>query len=309
MNQIAVDKIKRAFHRAAAHLVAVLLRPGAIYDTENIRLWEKRGYHITPNHFYYPIPDSRELHARDFKPSELPGVDLRPESQMKLIKEAFVQFSREYNHIPYKPTDTNAFYLENDAFHGIDPFIYYCMIRHFKPKTIVEVGSGHSTLLGAQASRLGGSTRYVCIDPWPRELISKGVANIEFIRDKVEDLELNLFQELQANDILFIDSSHVIRTAGDVCFNILEVLPRLAKGVIVHIHDIFLPFDYPKEWIIEQQRYWTEQYLLQAYLAENNSAEVLFASNYLSKIYPKELRKAFPKAVWIGGASFWIRKC
>ena len=150
---------------------------------------------------------------------------------------------------------------------------------------------------------------YVCIDPWPREFISRGVPGIEFIRKKVEDLDLDLFQQLQENDILFVDSSHVVRTAGDVCFEILEMLPRLAKGVIVHFHDIFLPFEYPKDWIVGQHRFWTEQYLLQAYLAENNHVEVLFANHFLSKEYEEEVRQNFPKALWIDGGSFWTRKC
>ena len=304
-----VKTIKRYIHRAVAHLVAIVLRPGAVYDPENFRLWERRGYHITPLHFYHPIPDTRELELRDLQQSELPGIDLRPEFQLKLMNEAFVKFSEEYNSLPIKPIDSDTFYLDNDAFGGIDPFIYYCMIRHFKPKTIVEVGSGYSTLLGVQASRLSESTRYVCIDPWPREFISRGIPNIEFIRQKAEDLDLNLFQQLQPNDLLFVDSSHVIRTAGDVCFNILEVLPRLTKGVIVHFHDIFLPFDYPKEWILERHLFWTEQYLLHAYLAENDHTEVLFANNFISKKYPEEVRQAFPNALWIGGGSFWIRKC
>lgn len=304
----AIVTIKRYIHRVAAYLVAILLRSGAIYNHENFKFWEKRGYHITPLHFYYPIPDTRELESKDFQQSELPGLDLRPEFQLRLMKQAFVGFSHEYNNIPKIAIDPTTFYLDNDAFNGIDPYIYYCMIRHFKPNTVVEVGSGHSTLLGAQASRLNQSTRYVCIDPWPRDFISSGVPDIEFIRQKVEDLDLRLFQELQPNDILFVDSSHVIQTAGDVCFMILEVLPRLSKGVIAHFHDIFLPFDYPKAWIVDQQRFWTEQYLLHAYLAENDHAEVLFANNFISKNYYQEVRQSFPNATWIGGASFWIRK-
>lgn len=307
--QNPASKIKRYIHEAIAHLVAVVLRPGAVYISENFKLWESRGYHITPLHFYSPIPDTRELEKKDFQTSGCPGIDLRPESQLKLLKEAFPKFSQEYNAFPINPTDSKVFYLDNDAFTGIDPYIYYCMIRHFKPQTVVEVGSGHSTILGAQTSRLNDSTRYVCIDPWPRDFISQGVPGIEFIRRKVEDLDLDIFCQLKQNDILFIDSSHVVRTAGDVCYIILEVLPQLAQGVVIHFHDIFLPFDYPKEWIVGQQRFWTEQYLLQAYLAENCHVEILFANHFISQNYTEEVRQAFPNALWIGGGSFWIRKC
>jgi len=305
----STETVKQYIHRIAAHVVAIVLRSGAVYDPENFRLWERHGYHITPIHFYYPIPDTRDLEKRDFSPSQLSGIDLHPEFQLRLMKEAFAKFSHEYNSFPIKPTDSSGFYLDNDAFGGIDPYIYYCMIRHFKPKTVIEIGSGHSTLLGAHACKLSGCLRYVCIDPWPREFISRGVPGIDFIRKKVEDLDLDLFQQLQENDILFVDSSHVVRTGGDICFEILEVLPRLAKGVLVHFHDIFLPFEYPKEWLVGRQRFWTEQYLLQAYLAENNHVEVLFANHFLSKEYVAEVRENFPNALWIDGGSFWIRKC
>ncbi len=304
-----VEILKQYIHRALAHLVAIVLRPGTVYNSGSFRLWEAHGYHITPIHFYYPIPDTRELEKSDFQQSKLSGIDLRPEFQLALVKENFEKFSQEYNSLPIKPVDSKTFCLDNDAFCGIDPYIYYCMIRHFKPQIVMEVGSGHSTLLGAQACRLSNSARYICIDPWPRGFISNGVANVEFVRQKVEDLDLALFQQLQRNDILFIDSSHVVRTAGDVNFIILEVLPQLAKGVIIHFHDIFLPFDYPKEWIISQHRFWTEQYLLQAYLAENDHIEVLFASHFMSEKHMEEIQQTFPNALLIDGGSFWIRKC
>lgn len=300
---------RKYMHRAAAHIVATILRPGAVYDSENFRLWERNGYHITPSHFYYPIPDTRDLENKAFQPSELPGIDLRTEYQFELITRMFSRFSSEYNAFPTKSFDPTVFYLDNDAFAGIDPYIYYCMIRNFKPRTIIEVGSGHSTLLGAQAARANDSTRYICIDPWPRQFIARGVPDIELIQCRVEDVDMGMFRHLQSNDILFIDSSHVIRTAGDVYFMFLEVLPRLPSGVIIHIHDIFLPFEYPKDWLINQQRFWTEQYLLQAYLAENNHAEVLFASHYFSTTHPHEVKQVFPKALHIDGGSFWIRKC
>jgi hypothetical protein len=304
-----IGAIKRFLHKVIAYIVAIILHPGAIYSFENFRLWEKRGYHITPLHFYYPIPDTRELEIKDLPISELPGINMRPEFQLKLMKETFSRFSEDYKKFLVEPTNSNHFYLDNDAFTGIDPFIYYCMIRHFQPSTIIEVGSGHSTLLGAQACHITPSTRYISIDPWPREFISKGVPGVELLCQRVEDLDVEFFQQLKPNDILFIDSSHTIRTSGDVSFLVLEVIPRLASGVVIHFHDIFLPYDYPKEWLIEQQRFWTEQYLLQAYLSENDHVEVLFASQFVTTKYPREVWQAFPNALSIGGASFWMRKC
>ena len=298
---------RRYTHRAIAYLVSIVLRPEALFDRFNFRLWQKRGYHITPIHFYYPIPDTRQLSAYP-DPSESPGIDFRPEFQLRLLREVFPCFAAEYAGFPATPSEAGTFYLGNGSFDGIDPHVYYALIRHFKPKTVIEVGSGYSTLVGVQASRMNGATRYLCIDPWPRADIA-GVPGVELLRRKVEETNIEVFLTLGRNDILFVDASHVVRTGGDVCFIILEVLPRLAEGVIVHFHDIFLPFEYPREWLLERHLFWTEQYLLQAYLADNSRVEVLFASNYISKKYPREVQEAFPGAVWHGGGSFWIRKC
>jgi hypothetical protein len=300
--------IRRGAHRVIARLVGLVLRPGALYDARNFRLWENRGYHITPLHFYSPLPDTRDLEARDWALSDCAGIDLRPQAQLRLL-EAFSAFSSEYDALATEPGDRDEFYLGNDAFCGIDPHVYHSMIRYFRPRQILEIGSGYSTVLGARACRLNRTTSYVCVDPWPREFVADGVTGVDLIRQRVEELDVNLLLQLQENDILFVDSSHVVRTGGDVSFLILEVLPRLSRGVIVHFHDIFLPFDYPKEWIVQRHRFWTEQYLLQAYLADNRKVEVLFASHFMSLTHPRPLRRAFPKALWLGGGSFWIRKC
>lgn len=288
------------------YLTASILRPGATYIPENFKLWERRGYHVTPVHFYSPIPDTREMERREFRSSACTGIDLRATTQLGLLRD-FSRFAPEYDALPRAPVDNGGFYLQNDAFQGIDPHVYCCMQRHFQPKTIIEVGSGYSTLLGAQIAR-HNDTRYLCIDPWPRDFVSKGIAGVEFIKSRVEDLDVSLFTQLQANDILFVDSSHVVRTASDVCFLILEVLPRLKAGVIVHFHDIFLPFEYPKEWITKNHSFWTEQYLLQAYLSDNTHAEVLFANHFMATTYPTEIRATFSRVMWANGASFWIRK-
>ena len=301
--------LKRNIHWLVARLVAIILRPGALWDPRNFRLWERRGYHIIPLHFYYPIPDTRELSAKEWRDSQMPGIDFRPDAQRDLLRAISARYSSEYRALPVDANGSGQFHVQNDAFSGIDPYVYYCIIRRFRPRTVIEVGSGYSTLLGARACRQNGGARYVCIDPWPRPLVEEAINDVELLRCQVEDLDVRLFEQLRANDVLFIDSSHVVRTAGDVCFIILEVLPRLAEGVLVHFHDIFFPSDYPKEWIAEKHLFWTEQYLVHAYLAENTHAQVVFASHYMAKRYPHEVRQSFPDAPWIGGASLWIQKC
>jgi Methyltransferase domain len=299
--------VRTSIHRGIALVVATFLRPGATYDRANFRLWERHGYHVTPKHFYSPIPDTDTLKQYRFPSSHIPGIDLQPEAQLQLLR-AFMAYQDEFKHIPLHSSNEAVFSLDNDAFTGIDPLVYYCMLRHFKPKTVIEIGSGHSTLLGAQATQANPSTHYICIDPWPRSFIAKGVGSVEFIKERVETLDLGLFSALQPGDILFVDSSHVVRTASDVCFIILELLPRLPAGVIIHFHDIFLPYEYPKEWVIQQQRFWTEQYLLQAYLAENKLVEVLLANQYLVRQHETAVKAVFAHASHIDGASFWIRK-
>jgi hypothetical protein len=305
--------LNRHYHHLIARLVSLILKPEATYDPHNFEIWEKRGYHITPNHYYYPIPDTQELKETYPNTPTAWGIDLRPEFQLNLFQEIFPKYSKDYNSLPLKTDKPDTFFLYNDGFCGIDPHVYYSFVRHFNPKTIIEVGSGHSTLLGFQAlegNKSGG--KMIVIDPWPRDFIQDFVStsppNLEHIPQKVQELEVGFFAQIQENDILFIDSSHVIRTGGDVCFLILNVLPSLPKGVLIHFHDIYLPQDYPKELLLEQHKFFTEQYLLQAYLIENHQVEVIFASHYISLRYGNVVKEAFPNAVWWTGESFWIRK-
>jgi hypothetical protein len=128
------------------------------------------------------------------------------------------------------------------------------------------------------------------------------------IPSKVEEVSLDLFTELEPSDVLFIDSSHVVRTGGDVTYLFLEVLPRLRPGVVVHVHDIFLPREYPREWVTEELRFWTEQYLLQAFLVFNSAFRVLFANSYVGARYATDLRETFPSSPWWGGGSFWMQR-
>ena len=275
------------------------------------RFWEEKGFHVTPVHFYGPIPDSQSLDENLWKrTSELAGVDLNPAMQLHLLREVFPVFKAEYEQIPLdSPLNGNGFYLRNGRFEGIDPMIAYGVIRHFKPRQIIEVGGGYSTLLLAQAARENGNTSLLTVEPYPEDFLTERARGlVSVIQKKVEDLDLSYFTRLEAGDCLFIDSSHAVRIGGDVNFLFLEVLPRLKPGVIVHIHDIFLPFEYPREWVIERRRFWSEQYLLQAFLAFNSEFEVLVSSGYLNAYHLEELKATFPLFEPWGGGSFWMRR-
>ncbi len=279
--------------------------------------FERLGVHITPSHYYMPIPNSRELRDDLWdKQTEMTGIDLRDEAQIELLKAFAADYSAEYGAFPREKTSNpNRYYLNCPDFGPVDGEILYCMIRHFKPKKMMEIGSGYSTLLSAQAARKnaeeGAECEFIAVEPYPREFLKAGIPGLSrFIQARVQEVPLSEFEDLREGDILFIDSSHVLKIGGDVQCEYLEILPRLKRGVIVHIHDIFLPQEYPKEWVRDRFRFWNEQYLLQAFLAFNDSFEVLWAGNYMNLKHPEPLKRAFP--TYVEGitkpGSFWVRK-
>jgi hypothetical protein len=272
--------------------------------------FEDRGFHLTPVHFYSALPDTRELSPSLWEyASELPGIDMNEEAQLGLLSETFPAFRDEYNTIPHERTDVpHQFTFDNPFFGGTDALALYCMIRTFQPKVVLEVGSGHSTRLAAQAALKNGDTTVIAIEPYPEEVLVRGFPGFAtLIPNKVQLVNPRLFEALNAGDILFIDSSHVVKAESDVNYLYLEILPRLKPGVFVHVHDIFLPLEYPKAWY-DEHRFWTEQYLVQAFLCHNSAFEVVLANSYLELRHPQVLRATFPHANWWGGGSFWMRR-
>jgi Methyltransferase domain len=290
--------------------------PARLFDSALFSLYERRGWHITPVHFYQPIPDTRELPASLWSSHSLmSGVDMNEVFQMELLDTFQSAFRTEYDCIPGFSRDPLRFHFDQASFCAVDAEILYCMIRHFKPRQMIEIGSGMSTLLAAEALRKNETQGYCCsftsIEPYPHEFLRRGVPGLtELLEAKVQFVPIERFCALEANDILFIDSSHVIKVGGDVLYEYLDIIPRLEPGVIVHCHDIFLPAEYPKRWVLENRRFWTEQYLLQAFLAFNNDFEVLMAGSFLHLYHAEKLKAAFasynPAKVWPG--SFWMRR-
>jgi len=199
----------------------------------------------------------------------------------------------------------------------IDAHIYYSFVRHFKPKQIIEVGSDFSTLFANHAlARNPENARLTCTDPYPPsflEEIATGNENIQIIPKKLQDIDINHFSDLKANDILFIDSTHMLRTGSDVQIEYCEILPRLASGVLIHINDISLPKHYPSVYF-DNELFWNEQYLLQAFLTFNSRFEIIWAGNYMMLNYPDLLISKFPEFLTMRQhfpmsepKSFWIR--
>jgi len=278
---------------------------------EIFQLWERHGFHVTPVHFYQPIPDTRSLSETLWdRPSELVGINMNDAMQLDLLRNHFPKFRNEYDRFPVKPTgEPGRFHFNNGLFDGTDALVAYCIIRHFQPRLIIEVGSGFSSLVAAEAIARNKSSALICIEPFPLDFLRQGFRGLHsLIEKKVEDMDLDFFSQLQSGDILFIDSSHTVKIGGDVNYLFLEVLPRLKPGVIVHVHDIFLPFDYRRDWVMDELRFWSEQYLLQAFLSFNSEFEVLMANAYLADRYMKDLNTTFANSPWWGGGSFWMRR-
>jgi hypothetical protein len=295
-------------------------RAGDLRNTV-FHLAESLGLHILPTHFYSPMPVAPQLSSRLWEhPSTLPGIDMNDSGQLELLN-AFSKFRQECDSLPVrKPAGSlqHAFFLENGSYQSIDAEVLYSMVRHFKPRRICEIGSGNSTLLSAQAiaANRKDDSAYTCeltaIEPYPNEVLKAGFPGLtRLVQAPVQDVPFSEFAKLEENDILFIDSSHVLRIGNDVQHEFLEMLPRLKKGVLIHIHDIFLPFEYPAEWVMKMNRYWTEQYLLQAFLIGNRAFEVVSAGSYLHAKHADALEVAFSRyrkgQSWSPGY-FWMRK-
>ena len=268
-------------------------------------VWEQHGFHVTPVHFHQPIPDTRELPETLWEqPSDLVGIKMNDARQLDLLRHHLTKFREEYDKLPVEPPPG-----QRRPFHGVDALIAYCMVRHFQPRLIIEVGSGFSSLVLGQAAAKNKKSALICIDPFPRDFLHDGLPGLQsLITKKVQDIDLEFFSQLQSGDILFIDSSHTVKIGGDVNYLFLEVLPRLKPGVIVHVHDIFLPFEYRRDWVLDEFRFWNEQYLLQAFLTFNSEFEVLLTNSYLNHYHLEDLKSAFPNlSSWASG-SFWIRR-
>ena len=253
------------------------------------------GVEIVPHDTYSPIP----LVPRGDEPwsrrASLVGIELDLAAQLEFLDSALSRYFAEFVPVPDKAAD-GEFYLWNEYYQGVDAEILYAMIRHLKPRRVLELGSGFSTLVTAAACsanrREGSPGELVAIDPSPRINLQPGPF-LRIERCGAESLPLERYLELGPGDVLFIDSSHTVKLGSEVNFIVLEVLPRLQPGVIVHFHDIFLPFEYPRAWF-ERGTYLSEQYLLHAFLVENPGYKILLAVHALCRDHTDRLAAAIP---------------
>lgn len=277
--------------------------------------WQRLGVHVVETHYYQPIPDTRSLPRSLWeKDQDPPGIDLREEHQVNTLSGFTSRWGEEFHQLAAKDGEW-IFSIDNGMFGPVDAEIYYSFIRENKPTNIVEVGAGHSTLLASAAieRNLSEDPADTCtltaIEPEPIQQLTS--IQVTLVRKKVEEIDPEFFQTLSENDILFIDSSHVSRIGGDVNHLLLEIVPRINLGVLVHFHDIFLPNEYPSDWVHRQHWFFTEQYLVQAFLAFNNSFELLWSSSLMASRHMDELRASIPSLAEVPKAqpgSLWIRR-
>ena len=273
-------------------------------------------------HYYTPIPDIEDLKLRDVwsKRTDMTGLDFRPQTQKELLLELGRKYGAECNWQPHQTDNPREFYTENNRFSFGCAASTHLMVRHFKPKRIIEIGSGFSSRVLSAAvmknrQETGEKINYTIIDPYPGKIVTNGLPGVsELIPKRVELLPNSFADELVEGDILFIDSGHCVRIGSDINFLILDVVPRLAPGVLVHFHDIPMPFEYPRSYATNPafRQFWTESYLLQAFLSFNNQFEILLAMRWIMADMMDQFKEAFPhyrpEVHKQGSGRFWIRR-
>ena len=248
------------------------------------------------NHYFEPQFDYRDYGAQLTQERTLPGIDWNEAGQLQFLQR--LGFAEELSGIPQQAGAELEFHFNNGSYESGDAEYWYQLIRALRPARIIEVGSGNSTLMARKAieanlnDQPSYSCEHICIEPYEMPWLEQ--AGVQLLRQKVEQLDIAYFSRLQRDDILFIDSTHIIRPEGDVLHEYLQLLPSLNSGVIVHIHDIFSPWHYPSKWLQEQVLFWNEQYLLEAFLSHNSDWEIIGALNFLKHKHFEELLKVTP---------------
>jgi Methyltransferase domain len=257
---------------------------------------QRIGIYPIRDRYYEPRFNYAEIRQPFSQDRFLPGIDWNIQGQLELLS-AF-SYAHELVDTPMELQRTAGFYVNNHPFGPGDAEYWYQLIRFIKPRRIFEIGSGQSTLMAMKAIRKNQEenpdciSKHVCVEPYEAPWLEE--TGVTVIRKKVEDLEVRMFAELGQGDILFIDSSHIVRPQGDVLFEYLELLPALNIGVIVHVHDIFSPKDYPAQWLVDRVKFWNEQYLLEAFLSHNKSWKILGGLNYLHYNHYEKLKAVAP---------------
>jgi hypothetical protein len=271
------------------------------------------GLQVVVKSFYSPIPDLKRIPESTWeRESELAGIQFDLDQQLGYL-DGLRTYLAEFRPPEQASGDSDAYFLENGSYGRVDADVLYATVRAAKPNRIVELGSGHTTLVVAQAclenEREGAPVEYVAFDPYPGVARPDLPGLTELARVPAEELSPERLGVLGENDLLIVDTTHTVKIGGDVNHVVLDILPGLGRGVLVHFHDIFLPWEYPRKWAEDYGLYWSEQYLLQAFLSLNERFEILCALYALARRRQDNLRELIPS--WRDGAvpgAFWIRR-
>ena len=270
---------------------------------------------VRPGHFYSPVVSMDEIRRdehRVFQSATPPaGIEMNEAAQLDLLGE----FERLYPSIDFPPTRqaSHRYWYENPAYSYSDAIMLHCMLRHFRPKRLMEVGSGYSScaILDTRERHLPGLAEVTFIEPYPQRLQSllrpSDLATIEIVPTRLQDVPLERFRRLEAGDFLFVDSTHVSKTGSDVNYLFFEVLPALRPGVHVHLHDVFWPFEYPKDWVMGG-RSWNEIYVLRAFLQYNARFSIVLMNSFLQRLHGTRIAARMPLCLRNGGGSIWLRR-
>ncbi|MET0910038.1 MAG: class I SAM-dependent methyltransferase [Ilumatobacteraceae bacterium] len=282
--------------------------------SDDVEQWAPFLRFAPPGHYYSPIPrhdaiteDAGRIWAFT---EHLPGIDPRRADQRELV--ARIAETIGADRLAEVPTSGRRYSTANVAFGSGDATMLHGMLRLHRPARVVEIGSGHSSalILDVVEAHLP-ETSVTFVEPYPellRSLMRPGdESRCRIVERRAQDLPPDVLAELTDGDILFIDSTHVVRTGSDVCRLILDVLPALAPGVLVHVHDIFWPFEMLRAWV-EEGRQWAECYLLRAFLTSNPEWEIVLFNNYLATFEPELLERTLPQFMANSGGSIWLRR-
>ena len=281
---------------------------------EERKVFEDAGIKIFPCNFYSSVPSIAEIensfeYSSDQPPYAESSIFGLPDTSRELL-ELLTSYSSEF-----EPADEGSeespigYFWKNSQFSHSDAMSYYAMLRHLKPNRVVEIGAGFSTLVAIDAISRNGTGEITCVEPFPRAFLEKS-EKINLKKISAQEITVEwLNNYLNDGDVLFIDSTHTVKTGSDCLHIYLRLLPYLKHDVYVHVHDVFLPFGLPKNWLLDHHIYWTEQYLLLALLSDNPKTTFLFGSSYHEWANAELLRKFMHKRASSGGGSFWFRYC
>jgi hypothetical protein len=296
--KLPIDAVLAIIAIPAGLALRTYRRKGSARFPLTTRILKKIGVFPIIKHYSEPLFDSTLLKKPLSEDRSLPGLDLNIRGQLDFLSKLSYASELKSLNLEKDSKDLAHFYINNGMFESGDAEFLYQFIRATKPRKILEIGAGQSTRIARLALKknfenTNQSTIHICVEPYENDWLEK-VGGIIVVRKPVEECEFDWAKELSAGDLLFVDSSHMIRPQGDVLKEYLEIFPLLASGVYIHIHDVFTPKDYLDNWVSDSILFWNEQYLLEALLSNTNRYEIVASLNYLKHHYYEELKSVCP---------------